>query len=241
MKLLGVLLAAFLAVPAAAQSLDRVQVVNDRAPDCSSLAAIVQSVTKDCKTDDELGDRDLQLLPLRPLPPRLSKRARRDFGFEADQRLWLVVMRRRTHGAGRALGGGGLPVALSGLERSRTHDRRGFLRRPMALPGHVPEVLRLDARSAAPGGRTIAGQEDIRANPALVTEALVADSARKVSYQADNRFEYVGDKVNWTAPAFLVCGDTLEGVLSGIRSSRNAGSPAVGAGSSSTIRSIRPT
>jgi hypothetical protein len=46
-----------------------------------------------------------------------------------------------------------------------------------------------------------------------------------VCYQADNRFEFVGDKVNWTAPAFMVCGDTLDGVLSGIRSSRNAGSP----------------
>jgi hypothetical protein len=53
MKLLGVLLVAILAVPATAQPLNRVQVVNDRAPDCSSLAAIVQAITKDCKTDDE--------------------------------------------------------------------------------------------------------------------------------------------------------------------------------------------
>ena len=57
MRLLGIVVAAVAAVvaaiPATAQSLDCVRVVNDRAPDCSSLAAIVQSVTKDCKTDDD--------------------------------------------------------------------------------------------------------------------------------------------------------------------------------------------
>ena len=57
MRLLGIVVAAVAAVvaaiPATAQSLDCVRVVNDRAPDCPSLAAIVQSVTKDCKTDDD--------------------------------------------------------------------------------------------------------------------------------------------------------------------------------------------
>jgi hypothetical protein len=77
----------------------------------------------------------------------------------------------------------------------------------------------------APGGRTIASQEDLRANPALVSDAFIMDHARKVCYQKNNRLDYAGDAVNWTAPAFMVCGDTLEGVLSGVNSSRDAGSP----------------
>ena len=76
-----------------------------------------------------------------------------------------------------------------------------------------------------PGGRTIAGQEDIKANPRLVTDAFTMDQARKVAYHANNRFGYTPDGVHWTAPAFMVCGDTLPGVLSGVRSSRNSGSP----------------
>ena len=151
MRLLGVLVVALLAVPAAAQPLNRVQ-VRQR----SGARLLVPG--GDCPVGHQglqdgrrARDRDLQLLPLRPLPPRLSKRARRNLGVEADQRLWLVVVRRRTHGAGRALGGGGLPMALPGLERSGTHDGRGLLRRPVALPGHVPQVLCLDARSAGAG------------------------------------------------------------------------------------------
>ena len=37
----------------AAAPLQNIKVVNDRAPDCSSLEAIVASVTRGCKSDDE--------------------------------------------------------------------------------------------------------------------------------------------------------------------------------------------
>jgi len=48
----GLLILAFCAAAQAGMLRD-VKVVNDRAPDCSSLKAIVRSVTRECKTDDE--------------------------------------------------------------------------------------------------------------------------------------------------------------------------------------------
>jgi hypothetical protein len=52
-KLLLVFALPLLVAPVRAETLHRVKVLNDRAPDCSSLKSIVQSVTRDCKTDDE--------------------------------------------------------------------------------------------------------------------------------------------------------------------------------------------
>ncbi|HPM83671.1 MAG TPA: hypothetical protein PLF81_23360 [Candidatus Anammoximicrobium sp.] len=229
MRLLGIvvaILAAVLAaIPATAESLNRVHVVNDRAPDCSSLAAIVQSVTKDCKTDDERAiaiynfcryDHYHHAYPSEP-------------GGISALKLINVY--------GWSLCGGEHTVMAALWEAAGYPWRyRGW-----SNPGHTTVEVSYGGRwhyldtflkfyawmpdPQSPHGRTIAGQEDIRANPALVSDAFVTDSARKVCYQADNRFDFVGDKVNWTAPAFLVCGDTLEGVLSGVRSSRNAGSP----------------
>ncbi|MHC4404262.1 MAG: hypothetical protein ACYTG0_31800, partial [Planctomycetota bacterium] len=54
MRLLSISLAlCFLPVATVAEPLANVKVVNDRAPDCSSLGSIVRTVTQDCKTDDE--------------------------------------------------------------------------------------------------------------------------------------------------------------------------------------------
>ncbi len=225
MRLLWVLVVVLAAVPATAESLNRVHVVNDRAPDCSSLAAIVQSVTKDCKTDDERAiaiynfcryDHYHHAYPSEP-------------GGISALKLINVY--------GWSLCGGEHTVMAALWEAAGYPWRyRGW-----SDPGHTTVEVSYGGRwhyldtflkfyawmpdPQSPYGRTIAGQEDIRANPALVNDAFVTDSARKVCYQADNRFDFVGDKVNWTAPAFMVCGDTLEGVLSGVRSSRNAGSP----------------
>ena len=77
----------------------------------------------------------------------------------------------------------------------------------------------------APGGRTIAGEMDIKANPGLVTDGLEFDKSRGVWYHKGNKFENVGDKANWTAPSFLVCGDDPPGIITGIKSSSRSGSP----------------
>jgi hypothetical protein len=225
MRLLAVLLVAMLTVPAAAQTLNRVHVVNDRAPDCSSLAAIVQSVTKDCQTDD---DRAIALY-------NFCRYAYYHHAYPSEPGGISALKLINVYGWSLC---GGEHTVLAALWEAAGYPWRY---RGWSDPGHTTVEVFYGGRwhyldtflkfyawmpdPQAPGGRTIAGQEDIRANPALAGEAFVADSARKVSYHADNRLEYVGDKVNWTAPAFLVCGDTLEGVLSGVRSSRNAGSP----------------
>ena len=60
----------------------------------------------------------------------------------------------------------------------------------------------------APGGWTIAGEEDIKANPALVRAGLELDRGRGVYYHKGNRFENRDGKANWRAPSFLSCGDT---------------------------------
>src|SRR5262249_28876745 len=41
------------APPSPSGQVRQIKVVNDRAPDCSSLRSIVQSVTRDCKSNDE--------------------------------------------------------------------------------------------------------------------------------------------------------------------------------------------
>ena len=58
-----------------------------------------------------------------------------------------------------------------------------------------------------------------------MTDGFTLDAARNVVYQKDNALGYAGRRLNWTAPAFMDCGDDLPGLLSGIRSSNNAGSP----------------
>lgn len=42
-----------LAISVFAAPLADIKIINDRAPDCSSLEALVASVTRECKTDDE--------------------------------------------------------------------------------------------------------------------------------------------------------------------------------------------
>ena len=39
------------------------------------------------------------------------------------------------------------------------------------------------------------------------------DQARKCVYAKNNQFGRYGNKVYWQAPAFLSCGDELEGVI----------------------------
>jgi len=210
---------------AVAESLNEVKIVNDRAPDCSSLESIVATVTRDCKTDDQ---RVIALYNFCRYVYYHHAYPNEPGGISA---LKLINV------YGWGLCGGQHSVMAA------TWDKAGYpwRYRGWSRPGHTTvEVFYRDRwhyldtflkfyvwapDPRAPGGRTIASQEDIRANPMLVTDGFLLDPARKVYYHADNPFDYIGEKVNWTAPAFMVCGDTLEGVLSGTGSSRNAGSP----------------
>ena len=222
----AILAACGLATSSSAAPLADIRIVNDRAPDCSSIEALIASVTRECKTDDERAIAIYNAAYYLYYHHAYPSEASGDIGALKMLNVY-----------GWSLCGGEHTVLAALWEKAGYKWRyRGW-----SNPGHttvecfyggrwhyLDTFLRFYAwmpDPAAPGGRTIAGQEDIKANPALVTEGFVTDPARAVSYHKDDRFELIGDKANWTAPAFMNCGDTLASVLTGIASSNNAGSP----------------
>jgi hypothetical protein len=205
--------------------LEDIKVLCDRAPDCTSLKALVESVTRECRTDEQraiaLYNVCRYLIYHHAYPSEPG-------GISA---LKLINV------YGWALCGGEHTV-LAALAEAAGYPWRY---RGWSNPGHTTVEIFFGGRwhyldtflkfwvwapdPAQPGRWTIASQEDIRARPELVTKGLVFDEARRVWYFAHDRFEIRGEKANWLAAALLVCGDSPEGVLSGVRSSRDAGSP----------------
>ena len=211
--------------PALAGPLQNVKVLNDRAPDCSSLESIVRSVTRGCKTDDE------RVIAIYNFCRYI------EYHHAYPNEPGGISALKFIHVYGWGLCGGEHTVLAALWEKAGYPWRyRGW-----SSPGHTTVEVSYGGRwhyldtflkfyawmpdPQAPGGRTIAGQEDIRANPALLSEGFVMDQERKVCYHKDNRFGYAAGTIHWTAPAFLVCGDDLPGIAQGIASSRNAGSP----------------
>ena len=220
-------------VPGAAPSgskVRRVSVVADRAPDCSSLKVIAESVTRGCKTND---DKAIALYNFMQLAHYHQNYPGEKGGVGALKEInvygWSLC--------------GGLHSLQSALWREMGWKWR-FV--GWSDPGHTTVEVFYDGRwhyldtflkfyawtpdPKAPGGRTIASQADIAANPALVTAGLVFDRARAVYYHKDNKLENRDGKANWLAPAFLVCGDEPSGIITGIRSRKGAGSPTDWAG-----------
>ncbi|MBL7224138.1 MAG: hypothetical protein ISS72_09815, partial [Candidatus Brocadiae bacterium] len=220
----GLLILAFCAAAQAGMLRD-VKVVNDRAPDCSSLKAIVRTVTRGCKSDDAKA---IALY-------NFCRYAYYHHAYPNEPGGISAIKLINVYGWGLC---GGLHTVQAALWDAAGYKWRY---RGWSRPGHTTAEVFYGGRwhyldtflkfyawtpyPDFPDGRTIASQEDLKANPALVTDGFVTDGERKVCYHKGNRFEQVGEAVNWTAPAFMVCGDTLPGVLSGVNSSRNAGSP----------------
>ena len=214
-----------LAASASAEPLGNVTITCDRAPDCSSLQSIVESITRGCKTDDQ---RVIAIY-------NFCRYDHYHHAYPTEPGGVSALKFINVYGWGLC---GGQHTVMAALWEAAGYQWRY---RGWSSPGHTTVEVFYGGRwhyldtflkfycwmpdAQSPDGRTIASQEDIRANPALVTDAFGMDQARKVCYHKNNRFDYLGEKVNWTAPAFMVCGDTLPGVLSGVRSSRNAGSP----------------
>ncbi len=209
---------------ALASTVHQIKVLPDKVADASSLKSIVESVTRGAKTNDEkaiaLYNFDVLCNYHRAYPSEPS-------GVEALKQFnvygWSLC--------------GGLHSGLGALYRAMGWEWR-FV--GWSNPGHTTIEAKYDGQwhyldtflkfyvwkkdPRAPGGRTIAGQEDIKKNPALVKD-LVFDKSRKVYYAKDNRFEIINGKANWLAPALLVCGDDASGVLTGVKSNSLAGSP----------------
>jgi len=202
----------------------QIKVLADKAPDCSSRKAIVASVTRGCKTNDEKAIAIYNFLRL----VNYHHAYPNEPGGVAALKLINVY--------GWSLCGG-QHAALSALWRAA-----GWEHRFVGWSGHTTVEVQYDGQwhyfdtflkiyvwkqdPNAPGGRTVASQADIAENPELITRDLVLDAGRKVYYHRGNQFEIINEKANWTAPAFLVCGDGPDGVISGTKGRHRSGSPA---------------
>ncbi len=203
----------------------QVKVVADKAPDCSSLKRIVETVTRGAKTNDEKAIAIYNFM--------LLTHYHRAYPTEPGGVAALKCI--NVYGWSLC---GGLHTVEAALWRTAGWPWRYV---GWSDPGHTTVEAQYDGRwhyldtflkiyvwmpdPNAPGGRTIAGEDDIKADPALITDGLVLDEARKVYYHKDNRFEVIGGRANWTAPAFLVCGDEPPGIIQGVNHKNNAGSP----------------
>jgi len=193
------------------------RITSDRAPDATSLDAVVASVTRDCRTDDERAIALYNYLRFALYHHAYPGEA----GAIGALKLINVY--------GWSLCGGEHTVLAALFERAGWPWRyRGW-----SSPGHTTveahyggswhwvdvflKFLCWRPDAGAPGGYTIAGQEDLIADPSLL-DAFALDGGRRVVYHRDG-------PLDWTAPAYLVCGDDLASVLGGVRSSSDAGSP----------------
>ena len=101
-------------------------------------------------------------------------------------------------------------MGLARRQRARPQHGGGEIRRRPGTGSIASPSSTAGGRTPAPNGRTIACHTDIKADPGLVTDLLVLDPKEKVVYARNNRKEMIGGKLNWTAPALLVCGDELK-------------------------------
>ena len=210
-------------VSTAAGVVHQVKVVSDQAPDTSSLKSIVDSVTRDCKTNDEKAvaiynvNQLLNYHRSYPEEPGLTG-ALKEFNVYG----WSLC--------------GGLHT-----EQSALWQAAGWKWRFLGWPGHTTVEAFYDGQwhyldvflkfyawksdPKAPNGMTIASQADIAGNPDLVLKNLVADKDRSVMFSKFDNLETVNGKLNWTAQPLLVCGDEAPGVVAGCKARNVAGSP----------------
>ena len=213
-----------------AEAVRGIKVVADRAPDCSTLRTIVDSVTRDCKTNDEKGIAVYNFMQL----------SHYHQGYPAEEGGLGALKEINVYGWSLC---GGLHTIEAALWRELGWEWRYV---GWSDPGHTTVEARYDGRwhyfdaflkfyawmpdPNAPGGRTIAGEDDLKANPALILENFELDPARAVYYRKGDRFEVLGGVANWKAPAFLCCGDTPQDMLKGLKNSSVSGSPTGWAG-----------
>ncbi len=208
----------------------RIKVQPDQAPDCSSLKAIVESVTRGCTSNDEKAVAIYNFMQV--------SHYHRAYPKEKDLSALKEV---NVYGWGLC---GGLHAVQSALWRELGWKWR-FV--GWTTPGHTTVEAEYDGSwhyldaflkfyawmpdPKAPGGRRIAGQDDLKQNTQqLIKDAFVFDTARKVWYAKGAQFAVADGKANWTVPAFLVCGDTLDGIVTGVNSKSDKGSVEAWAG-----------
>lgn len=202
----------------------QIRVQPDKAPDCTSLKTMVESVTRGLTSNDAKAVAVYNFMQLthyhRQYPSEQG-------GIPALKEItnygWSLC--------------GGLHSVQSALWRQLGWGWR-FV--GWSNPGHTTVEAEYDGgwhyldvflkfyawKPDGKGGRTIAGEGDIANDPAgLLQGSFTLDKGKNAVYANNNQFVMLGDKANWGAPAFLTCGDGLDGVASGTKSRSNAGSP----------------
>ena len=200
-----------------------IKIQPDKAPDCSSLKTIAETVTRDCKTNDEKAIAIYNFM-------QLSHYHRQ---YPSEPGGVPVLKEINTYGWSLC---GGLHA-----EQSALWKELGWGWRFVGWNGHTTVEAKYDDKwhyldvflkfyawkpdAGAPGGRTIASEDELTANSqSLIQDAFILDKGRSAVYAKNNQFEMLGDKANWMAPAFLSCGDTIKDVIGGLKTHKIAGS-----------------
>ena len=209
-SLVSVLLAGSVALaqqPAAtpagpAAQVTRIKVQPDKAPDCSSLKSIAESVTRGCKTNDA---RAIAIYNFMLLTHYHYFDTQEPGGIPASKEI-------NNYGWGLC---GATSQVLAALWR-----QLGWGWRVVQWPGHVTVEARYDDRwhyfdpflkwylwmPDGKGGWTVAGEEDVLKNrKELWDDAFVLDARRKVGYLKSDQFIMVNGKANWRARDFMGC------------------------------------
>ena len=209
------------------QTVSQIKVQPDKAPDSSSLKSIVESVTRDCKTNDEKA---VALYNYCLLTNYHLAYPSEPGGIPALKVIncygWSLC--------------GGLHTIESAL-----WIQAGWEHRYVGWNGHTTVEAKYDGRwhyldiflkfyawePDGKGGRTIASEDDLTQHAdELIANAFVLDPGRGCVYAKDNQFIVNGEHANWRAPAFLSCGDTLSDVINGLKTHHTGGSEAGWAG-----------
>lgn len=198
----------------------QIKVLPDKAPDCSSLKSMAESVTRDCRDNDQKAIAIYNFM-------QLSHYHR---AYPSEPGGLPVLKEINCYGWSLC---GGLHAEQSALWRELGWDWRF-----VGWNGHTTVEAKYDDRwhyldvflkfyawmPDGRGGRTIAGEDDLnRDAQTLIQEAFVLDEGRRCVYRKDNPFVLNGDQANWRAPEFLACGDTLADVIGGLKTHRGAG------------------
>jgi hypothetical protein len=200
----------------------QIKVLPDKAPDCSSLKSIVESITRECKTNDEKAVAIYNFMQL----------THYHFAYPGEPGGLPVLKEINCYGWSLC---GGLHSEQSALWR-----QLGWGWRFVGWNGHTTAEANYDGQwhyldvflkfyawkpdPNAPGGRTIAGEDELTGNSEeLIRNAFVMDQARKCVYAKNNQFGRYGNQVYWLAPALLSCGDELEGVIGGLKTHHRVG------------------
>lgn len=207
----------------------QIKITTDKAPDTSSLKSIAESVTKGLTTNDEKAIAIYNYLIYN------------NYHFQYPSEAGGVAALKVLNVYGWSLCGG-----LHSIQSSLWREM-GWKWRFIGWDGHTTVEAFYDDKwhyfdvfskfycwrddPTAPGGRTVASQDDIGKNPDIVLQGLVFDSGREVYYAKGNEFKNINGKANWTAPVFLPCKDDPKYIVTECKKPRsNNGSPTDWAG-----------